>query len=617
MTADVLKLIEKSPALTAGGYLPLDAATTIVGLDRAQLLRLVEGGELRLHCRLIGVPGHIMDRADLELDASVTGGSAWIVPSPSQMSVSAIHTVYNGVLAIPDSTHVASAIIAGALDTVDIVLFDLSSSPHQVFAPDSTVLCEVGRLELDSQQLEQVRGRLASDVTQEQLDRAREVRALTVSGLPAVKGKLFSEAVEEYCTDPSGLPHSLASHIEQRQRKAGMLNFIEFMGDMPLHEITADVLRAYRDGPLKTFPANQNNLPKELKRDTMKGCIEAIQASGRDWTCISADRQRERMSWIYRMFDWVMAKRKWIAENPAAGLGRETGLTKAQQKDANRERRNAKRDAGSEDEEGRRPFHDDELRLIFSQPHYKTGDGRHVTKGNEAWDAFEYWLPLLAAFGGCRIGEASQLHLDDVHEVDGVWVLDINDFTADKHVKTDSTSVRKIPIHPKLTELGFLDYCKRLRSEGFRRVFPELTHAKTDARYAKESGRRMSAMLASLGMPRDGMLVFHCLRHNANNGLARVPMSALPYADESLRKFIRYTVMGHELGEDVNVQSYMSTPMRERQALVAGLAYDLPEIARFDIDYGVGQVRKALERKKGERKGREDMGPLNPVVYGA
>lgn len=224
MTADVLKLIDKSLALTAGGYLPLDDATTIVGLDRAQLLRLAEGGELRLHCRLIGVPGHIMDRADLELDASVTGGSAWIVPPPSQMSVSAIQTVHNGVLPIPDSTHVASAIIAGALETVDIVLFDLSSRPHQVFAPDSTVLCEVGRLELDSQQLEQVRGRLASDVTKEQLDRAREIRALTVSGLPAVKGKLFSEAVEEYCTDPSGLLHSVASYIEQRQRMSSSAN---------------------------------------------------------------------------------------------------------------------------------------------------------------------------------------------------------------------------------------------------------------------------------------------------------------------------------------------------------------------------------------------------------
>ena len=44
----------------------------------------------------------------------------------------------------------------------------------------------------------------------------------------------------------------------------------EFMGDMPLDDIDADMLRSFRDGPLRTLPAKANNLPNALKRATMK-----------------------------------------------------------------------------------------------------------------------------------------------------------------------------------------------------------------------------------------------------------------------------------------------------------------------------------------------------------
>lgn len=159
--------------------------------------------------------------------------------------------------------------------------------------------------------------------------------------------------------------------------------------------------------------------------------------------------------------------------------------------------------------------------MVFSVPHYKTGDGRHVTKGNETWYPFQYWLPPLALYHGCRISELCQMHLDNVTQVEGIWVLDVNDKTKDKSIKTDDTSERCIPVHPTVIELGFLDYCERLRSEGFRRVFPELTFSLSAARYAKERKRKMSAMLASLGMPRDGALVFHNVRHTANFALGR------------------------------------------------------------------------------------------------
>jgi hypothetical protein len=140
-----------------------------------------------------------------------------------------------------------------------------------------------------------------------------------------------------------------------------------------------------------------------------------------------------------------------------------------------------------------------------------------------------------------------------------------------------------------------------------------LTYTNTPARYAKEPIRRLSAMLEELGMQRDNTRVFHNFRRNANNGIARVPMAELLSADEMLRVFIRYTVIGHKLPADVNREHYTETTKAEMATLVNGLTYGLPEIAPFDIEHGLYRVGLALKAKHGFRRGREDMGPLNPV----
>ena len=49
----------------------------------------------------------------------------------------------------------------------------------------------------------------------------------------------------------------------------------------------------------------------------------------------------------------------------------------------------------------------------------------------------------------------------------------IIDETQGKRVKTTS-SIRKVPIHPTLISLGFLDYVKILKANGVDRVFCQL-----------------------------------------------------------------------------------------------------------------------------------------------
>lgn len=91
--------------------------------------------------------------------------------------------------------------------------------------------------------------------------------------------------------------------------------------------------------------------------------------------------------------------------------------------------------------------------------------------------SWRFWTPILALFTGARQQEIAQLYLDDIREIDGVWVFDINN-RQDKRLKTP-ISERLIPIHPFIhDELNLLKRIERLRSDGHDRLFPEIKPSK-------------------------------------------------------------------------------------------------------------------------------------------
>ena len=108
-----------------------------------------------------------------------------------------------------------------------------------------------------------------------------------------------------------------------------------------------------------------------------------------------------------------------------------------------------------EDESNRAPFELRELQAIFNAAVFTRGER---PKGGQGEAAF--WLPLLALFGGERLSELTGLRVSDVthNELIGVVALYINeDRKAGRRLKT-KRSERFIPVHPRLIELGFLDF---------------------------------------------------------------------------------------------------------------------------------------------------------------
>lgn len=106
------------------------------------------------------------------------------------------------------------------------------------------------------------------------------------------------------------------------------------------------------------------------------------------------------------------------------------------------------------------PFAPKELSVLFAPANIKTNAGQrnHV------------WHMLIALYQGMRAKEIAQLQVADIKEEGGCWYFDINDNRRSKlnYPKSlkNKNSKRRIPIHPALLDLGFLDLVKVKKVQG-------------------------------------------------------------------------------------------------------------------------------------------------------
>jgi integrase len=85
----------------------------------------------------------------------------------------------------------------------------------------------------------------------------------------------------------------------------------------------------------------------------------------------------------------------------------------------------------------------------------------------------EAWLPLLGLFTGARLGELCHPLVSDVQCAEGIDYINLTDEGDEQAIKTVG-SRRRVPIHPELVRLGFLDYVKGRKAAKDERLFPLL-----------------------------------------------------------------------------------------------------------------------------------------------
>jgi integrase len=168
-----------------------------------------------------------------------------------------------------------------------------------------------------------------------------------------------------------------------------------------------------------------------------------------------------------------------------------------------------------------------------------------------------FWVTMLGAFTGARLNELTCLRATDLKREDGIAYLSI---AEDGNGKSEAAT-RRVPLHPALRALGFLDYVKTLPAGG--QMFPALRQ-NNRGRYGDRVSRWFtSERRAKLGGKAATQTDFHSWRRLVSTRLREANVQEADVA----------AVLGQEHGE-LAFGTYGKTVSLKRLAtIVAKLDY--------------------------------------------
>lgn len=147
-------------------------------------------------------------------------------------------------------------------------------------------------------------------------------------------------------------------------------------------------------------------------------------------------------------------------------------------------------------------FNREELQNIFNPSFYPPK--------NSIYYAWRYWIPLIGIYTGMRLNEICQLYVDDVRYLNRIWYFRLTNERSDQSLK-NKQSKRLVPIHPKLIELGFIDFVKSIREAKKDRLFYQFEYSPKN-HYTHAMSMWFARYLKGLGIEGRNK-VFHSFRH--------------------------------------------------------------------------------------------------------
>lgn len=291
---------------------------------------------------------------------------------------------------------------------------------------------------------------------------SQEVSGLSLSGLTTKY--LAEKQAKESCGKGT---------IEANQRYFHL--FLELLGDIPVQAITRDQLVDCLN-KMKRIPSRREIKP-EYKGKSIKELLDLDSVA----EPLGVQTIKNHMSTLSSCFKWAVLNGH-MATNIAEGL-----IPK--DKRSRRERRQA-----------------------YTKEHLQAlADNLYSRQKAKGGSPDRWFIPLVALFAGMRIEEICQLQKADVKLVDDIWCFDVYQ-EGENRVKT-ANSERIVPVHPKLIELGFLEYHKSVDHE---QLWPRLY--RSNGRFSHKWGQWFQSFNKRY-ITEDGRFVFHSLRHNFVDGL--------------------------------------------------------------------------------------------------
>ncbi len=319
-----------------------------------------------------------------------------------------------------------------------------------------------------------------------------------------------------------------------------VLNLLEtFIGsNRQLASITTPDIGKFRDLLLK-LPKNFSKLKKNAGSSIFQATAETDEAG-----CISPKTADKYLNMARSFFYWCEAE-GFIDKIPGKKLTVEYVA----------------------DDKARLPFTAAELETLFASPIWRgsISRNRRSKAGDTVFKNAYYWIPLIACYTGMRCGEIVQLRHTDMRVLDGVTYIDVND-DAGKKLKT-KYSRRRIPLHPRLLEWGFMDFVqKRDKGDSQARIFSEISiSAKGDPSNAYS--KTFARYLDDIGLTKKE-LTFHSFRHTLPDALDN---ASVPEAH-------KHAMMGHS-DKSASVQYGIGASIAVLFASISKISYS------FEADF--------------------------------
>ena len=287
-------------------------------------------------------------------------------------------------------------------------------------------------------------------------------------------------------------------------------DFVEIIGDIDFSRVTKKEVSHYIDIQTK-LPTNRKKSPKY--RDS--NIQQLVEMNLSDEETQSPQNINKKLTKLVAFGNWGV-RQGILSSNPFSGM-----------------KFSVKKQSRS-----RNPFTADELRKILHPETYfqYTTKFEHPFMPNRSTLQMPYyWIFLLGIFSGMRTNEMCQLRLIDIKKVSNIWFMFVEDSEETK-VKTES-AVRKVPVHPQLIQLGFVDYVSKLKRSKKERLFWELKEER-DGYASKVSRHFNERFLPAVGVWVKYTKVLYCTRHTFINKL---------YSEKVDENVIR-SLIGHEKG---------------------------------------------------------------------
>ena len=308
------------------------------------------------------------------------------------------------------------------------------------------------------------------------------------------------------------------------------------IGNKPINEYSMEDIRKFKD-ILLTFPIGNVNVNKI---DNIHNYIKQISAKNKDYRRISPVTVHKIIIRINTVFNYAVAN-GYLVSNPASQIQVFTP---------------------KQTEPTRLPFTTGELNKIFSAKLYR----ENSKKMDKSRIQDCRILILLGFFTGGRMEELARLTTDDIGCENGIYYIYIHgERDTNKRVKNIS-SIRRIPLHSKLLELGFGDYYREMLSSGHKKFFPSLYRSKEiRGKITHYFSKWFGLFLDGLGIT-EKTKSFHSFRHTMKRLLR----------DAGIEKSVCDAYQGHSMSD------IASTYGRDEYNMGYSLAFLKEQIERID-----------------------------------